>query len=130
MDEFLTKAGDFAPTLVLIRMENGTVCGGVAGVPWPKTWKAAADPAKGSFLFSLGGTPARFDLVNPKQALRCGITFFGFGDDGGDLFVWNSGKGCGSEGEMAYSGPREAGQLVGTDGDGDQPYERWELWRL
>jgi hypothetical protein len=36
MDEFLKKAADFAPTLVLIKMKNGTVCGGVAGVPWPK----------------------------------------------------------------------------------------------
>jgi hypothetical protein len=64
MDEFLEKAGDFAPTLVLIKMKNGTVCGGVAGVPWPK-WGNAADPTKGSFIFSLGATPVRFDLVKP-----------------------------------------------------------------
>jgi hypothetical protein len=36
MDEFLEKAGDFAPTLELTTLKNGTVCGGVAGVPWPK----------------------------------------------------------------------------------------------
>jgi hypothetical protein len=33
MDEFRTKAGGFALTLVLIKMKNGTECGGVAGVP-------------------------------------------------------------------------------------------------
>jgi hypothetical protein len=67
MEEFWEKAGDFAPTLMLIKMKNGAECGGVAGVPWPKegVWYGA-DPAKGSFIFSLGATPARFDLVNPE----------------------------------------------------------------
>jgi hypothetical protein len=67
MDEFLRKVGDFAPTLVLIKMKNGTECGGVAGVPWPKDVGCAAEPAKGSFIFSLGATPARFDLVKPEK---------------------------------------------------------------
>jgi hypothetical protein len=55
MDEFLKKAGEFAPTLLLIKMKNGTVCGGVAGVPWPKKDKAASDPVMDSFIFSLWG---------------------------------------------------------------------------
>jgi hypothetical protein len=68
MDEFLEKAGEFAPTLVLIKMKNGTECGGVAGVPWPKKAGKAADPVKDSVIFSLGATPARFDLVEPEKA--------------------------------------------------------------
>jgi hypothetical protein len=129
MDEFLEKAGDFAPTLVLIKLKNGTECGGVAGVPWPKSGRAA-DPAKGSFIFSLGATPARFDLVKPDEALYSGQGGFEFGVYS-DLFVTNDGGCCGSFGEGNYAGPREKGQLVGGTGDDyRQPYERWELWRL
>jgi hypothetical protein len=130
MYEFWEKAADFAPTLVLIKMKNGTLCGGVAGVPWPKRGKAA-DPAKGSFIFSLGATPARFDLVNPARALRCGEMVFVFGDGGDDLYIWNDGDGCGSNGEGAYAGPRQRGQLIGGTAEAfKQAYERWELWRL
>jgi hypothetical protein len=59
MDEDRAKAGDFAPTLLLIKMKNGTECGGVAGVPWPKNCEVAADYSKKSIIFSLGTTPAR-----------------------------------------------------------------------
>jgi hypothetical protein len=132
LDQFLEKAGDFAPTLVLIKMKNGTECGGVAGVPWPKGWWTAADPAKNSFIFSLGATPARFDLAQPENALYCagGRIVFGRGSD--DLCVWGSnGLGCHSLCRGAYAGPREPGQLVGgTANSRYQPYERWELWRL
>jgi hypothetical protein len=131
MKEFWAKAGDFAPTLVLIKMKNETVCGGVAGVPWPAEWKYAADPAKGSFIFSLGATPARFDLVNPEMALCCCGAFFGFGRYGGELCIWGSGGGCGSVGQGDYAGQREMGQLVGGTAELRLwPYERWELWRL
>jgi hypothetical protein len=131
MDEFLEKAGDFAPTLVLIKMRNGTECGGVAGVPWPKKGKVAADPAKDSFIFSLGATPARFNLVKPEHALFCHALMFEFGYGSNDLFVWNDGAGCGSRDQGAYAGPRQRGLLVGATTEAcKQPYERWELWRL
>jgi hypothetical protein len=131
MDEFLGKASEFAPTLVLIKMKNGTECGGVAGVPWPGCDETAADPAKGSFIFSLGATPARLDVVDPEEALYCDAWSFGFGNDGGDLFVWGDGAGCGPREQGDYAGPREKGQLIGgTAEDFVQPYERWELWRL
>jgi hypothetical protein len=138
--EFLEKAGGFAPTLVLIKMKNGTECGGVAGVPWPKSG-TAADPAKDSFVFSLGATPTRFDLVKPEQALYRTSSSLGFGYEpfacmfdespgGCDLGV-ASGVGCGSDGQGAYAGPRENGQLIGRTGWGwFQPYEGWELWHL
>jgi hypothetical protein len=134
MDEFWEKAADFAPTLVLIKMKNGTVCGGVAGVSWPKSG-GAADPAKGSFIFSLGATPARFDLIGPEGALFCGDDLFGFGCEGDDLFVYNDGDGCGScdefeDDQSAYTGPRGKGQLVGATVGDTEWYERWELWRL
>jgi hypothetical protein len=64
MAEFLEKARDFAPTLALIEMENGTQCGGAAGVPWPEIGEVAADPEHCSFIFSLGAAPTRFDLVD------------------------------------------------------------------
>jgi hypothetical protein len=131
MDEFPEKAGDFAPTLVVIKMKNGTECGGVAEVPWPKPLVKAADPAKGSLIFSLGATPARFDLVNPELALYCSSAGFVFGYGSADLFVWGNGDDCGSDSEASYAGPREKGQLIGgTTEDYFQPYERWELWRL
>jgi hypothetical protein len=82
--ELREKAGDFAPTLVLIKMKNGTECGGVAGVPWPK-YEIAADPAKASFIFTLGATPARFDFLQPEWALYCSGSGFGFGLGGGEL---------------------------------------------
>jgi hypothetical protein len=131
MEEFLMKASDFAPTLILIRLENGAECGGVAGVPWPKLFSSAADPAKDSFIFSLGATPGRFDLVRPDNALYCDGSSFEFGFDGDDLYVWSDGDGCGSNGQLDYTGPREPGELVGaTGGVYRQPYESWELWRL
>jgi hypothetical protein len=135
MDEFLKKADGLAPTLVLIKMKNGTVCGGVAGVPWPRKSYYKADPAKGSFIFSLGAAPARFDLVNPEEALYCCHNYFGFGYDANDLFVWDDGDGCGScadfqHGRSAYTGPRGQGQLVGATDGYNEPYERWEPWRL
>jgi hypothetical protein len=130
MGEFLKKAADFAPTLVLIKMKNGTECGGVAGVPWPKEGATAADPAKGSFIFSLGATPARFDLVDPVNAVFCTTWGFGFGYSC-DLFVCSDGRGCGSCGQRHYAGPHEKGQLIGATPEAHrQPYERWELWRL
>jgi hypothetical protein len=132
MDEFWEKAADSAPTLVLIKMKNGAECGGVAGVPWPKegVWYAA-DPAKDSFIFSLGATPARFDLVRSENALYCTGRSFGFGRVRVGLFVSSRGKGCGACGQGDYAGPRLKGQLIGgTAETWEQPYERWELWRL
>jgi hypothetical protein len=129
--EFLEKAADFAPTLVLIKMKNGTECGGVAGVPWPKKYEEAADPAKGSFIFSLGAIPARFELVDPERAVCCDWTDFGFGSGGRDLYIRSEGDGCGSERQGDYAGPRGKGQLIGGTAETyKQPYERWELWRL
>jgi hypothetical protein len=129
--EFWEKAGGFAPTLLLIKMKNGTECGGVAGVPWPRNCEVAADYSKKSFIFSLGASPARFDLVSPDWALYCMSWSFGFGYGGGDLFVRNNGGGCGSAGQGDYAGPREKGQLVGGAAEASlQSYERWEMWRL
>jgi hypothetical protein len=131
MDDFLEKAGDFAPTLVLIRLKNGAECGGVAGVPWPKKGETAADPAEASFIFSLGATPSRLDLVDPEKALFCDPLSFVFGRVGYDLCVGGDGEGCSSDGEGTYAGPRQSGQIIGaTAGVCFQPYERWELWGL
>jgi hypothetical protein len=131
MDEFLEKANDFAPTLVLIKMKNGTECGGVAGVPWPKKHEMRADPAKGSFIFWLGANPARFDLVISERALFAKPWAFGFGGVSGDLFVLSDGSGCAAYGQGDYAGPREMGQLIGGIAEAySQAYERWELWRL
>jgi hypothetical protein len=129
MDEFREKAGDFAPTMVLIEMENGTVCGGVAGVPWPTGSKWATDPAKGSFIFSLGAAPARFDLLTADAPLYCGDIGFQFGR--ADLYVLGDGDGCGSSDNRDYVGSRGSGQLIGgTAESARQRYVRWELWRL
>jgi hypothetical protein len=100
IDEFLERVGDFAPTLVLIKMTSGTECGGVAGVPWPKNWyERAADLSKGSFIFSLGATPTRFELVYPEWTLFMGVQRFEFGHRGCDLYVYCDGDGCGSHGQ-------------------------------
>jgi hypothetical protein len=129
MADFQEKAGNFAPTLLLLKLKNGTECGGVAGVPWPKGCRDAADPAGNSMLFLLGATPARFDLVNPEKALYSCSVYFGFGSEGA-LNIRRDGE-CRSLGEGAYAGPREKGQLVGGDPKYfKQTYERWELWRL
>jgi hypothetical protein len=131
MDNVREKAGDLAPTLVLIEMKNGTVCGGVAGVPWPKRGERAVDPARGSFIFSLGAASTRFDLIRPEQALYSDISGFCFGASGHDLYLMPPGLGCGSGGEGDYAGPREAGQLFGgCEQSTFQPVVRWELWRL
>jgi hypothetical protein len=116
--------------LVLIKMKNGAECGGVAGVPWPKQYEGGKDPGKDSFIFSLGATSARFDLVDPKTPLYCTSDGFAFGCPS-DLFVFTAREGCGSVGQGDYAGPRESGQLIGgTAATWFQPYERWELWRL
>jgi hypothetical protein len=134
MKKFLEKVGEFAPTLVLIKLQNGVECGGVAGVPWPKINRGAADPAKGSFIFSLGAKPARFKIVKADDALFCSDIWFAFGaPNGSELCVRGDGRGCGSWGQGVYAGPREVGQLVGGKKDPKeywQKYERWELWRL
>jgi hypothetical protein len=130
LDEFQRKAGGFAPTLVLIELKNGTERGGVAAVPWPDTGVTAGDPTGGSFIFSLGAIPARFNLVEREAAVRfCRFGFmFGARED---LFMWNGGRGCGSDGQLDYAGPRERGELIGGNAAMHrQPYVRWELWRL
>jgi hypothetical protein len=126
LDKFLKKACEFAPTLLLIKLKNGAECGGVAGVPWPKCGEAAADPAKGSFIFSVGATSARFDLVTSEQALYCGPRGIQFGYNG-DLVVLTHAAGCGSSDQGDYAGRREPGQLIGGPA---AAYECWELWRL
>jgi hypothetical protein len=132
MKEFLEKAGKFAPTLLLIEMKNGTECGGVAGVPWPKIDEGTADLAKASFIFSLGPNPTRFNLIRCDWALhccKCAIKFGGGGSN--DLYLCGNGAGCGALGRGAYAGPLGPGQLIGGTGlASQQPYERWELWRL
>jgi hypothetical protein len=105
-------------------------------VPWPQILaedddETAADPGKGSFIFSLGATAARFELVIATDALFCSSWSFGFGEAGNELYVLKDGNGCGSMGQRAYAGPRDAGRLVGGTAEAyNQPYERWELWRL
>jgi hypothetical protein len=86
---------------------------------------------KGSFIFSLGATLTRFNLVIPKLALHCCANFFEFGYEGDDLYILSDGTGCGSFSQRVYAGPRRKGQLIGGTAEvSSQPYERWELWRL
>jgi hypothetical protein len=83
----------------------------------------SGDPAKGSFIFSLGANPARLDLVKPEQALSCASGSDGFGEGCYDLIVWSEGGGCCSLGlrcyaekgqlQRGYAGLREKGQLTG-----------------
>jgi hypothetical protein len=89
MDEFLQKAGSIAPTLLLVEMQNGTECGGVAGVAWPPEDADAKDPSKVSCIFSLGAAPTRFGLVRPDNwAIRSWSDAFGFGSRAGyDLAI-------------------------------------------
>jgi hypothetical protein len=133
IDEFLQKVGGIAPTLLLVEMENGTECGGLAGVAWPPEDTDAKDPSKVSFIFSLGATPTRFDLVRADdQAIRswdCGFAFGSY-SIGSDLAVWGDGDGCYAVGQKCYAGPRSDGSLIGTSPSWKGPYARWELWRL
>jgi hypothetical protein len=157
MDEFLQKVGDIAPTLLLVEMEHGTECGGVAGVPWPKgtgakdpskvslvfslgatspwpaPYAAAKDPSKVSCIFSLGATPTRFGLVSADdQAIRSWWNAFGFGgrSGGAELAVGSDGWGCIARGQKCYAGPPGVGSLIGTSPSSYGRYARWELWRL
>jgi hypothetical protein len=92
---------------------------------------AVAEPLTGLFIFSLGATPARFDLVNREKAVHSNRCFFGFGDCGNNLYVCNSGLHYGSVGQRDFAGPRGRGQLVGrTVGDWIQSFEGRELWHL
>jgi hypothetical protein len=126
MDDFRTKVEGIAPTLLLIKLHNGVECGGVADVPWINSEDAV--PSEGSFIFSLGDHPRRFDLIKSEGAVVCGSVFFGFGED---LRVWSNGWGCSSAGEVCYAGPRNKGQLTGARAGADyREYESWELWRL
>jgi hypothetical protein len=100
MDELLEEAGDFAPTPVLIKMKNGTECGGFAAVPWPKWGEVTADPGKGSFIRSLETEQTRFDLVGAEPALFCThLQSFGFGC--GNLFIVGDEGVCGSQGDVS-----------------------------
>jgi hypothetical protein len=107
MDEFEQKVGCAAPTL-LIEMQNGTECGGVAGVPWPSCGSVVKDPSKVSCIFSLGATPTRFGLVDSEnRAITAWSSGFEFGgSDFVDLAVWTNGWGCQSAGQRYYAGPR------------------------
>jgi hypothetical protein len=126
MKDFRRRVGRAAPTLLLVKLKNGTECGGVASAPWVKCGKGAPDD--GTFIFSLGEHPARFDLIDRGHALYCGPHAFQFGFD---LCVWATGWGCSSGGEGSYAGPRAKGQLVGGNQiEYSQQYESWELWRL
>jgi hypothetical protein len=131
MDEFLQKVGNASPTLLLVEMENGTECGGVAGVPWPPEDTEAKDPSKISCIFSLGATPTRFGLVSAdNQALRSGLGSFAFGSGARyDLGVYGNGDGCCADGQHCYAGPQGDGTLIGTSPSDHGSYARWELWR-
>jgi hypothetical protein len=67
-----------APTLVLIETEAGMVAGGVAAVPWPIE-DDAEDPTMTSFIFGLGASPVRYDLIQPGGAIGADGVGFGFG---------------------------------------------------
>jgi hypothetical protein len=130
MDEFRQKVGGIAPTLLLVEMQNGTECGGVAGVPWPKDTEAR-DPSMVSCIFSFGSTPTRFGLVSSdSQAIHSWRDGFGFGSWAGFDLVILDGGGCYAEGGKCYAGPPGAGSLVGTSPSRYGPDARWELWRL
>jgi hypothetical protein len=133
MDEFHQKVGNASPTLLLVEMENGTECGGVAGVAWPPTGTEAKDPSRISCLFSLGATPTRFGLVSAdNQAIRSGWGGFAFGSfgHGAELVIWGDGDGCSACGQACYAGPRGQGTLIGTSPSCKGRYVRWELWRV
>jgi hypothetical protein len=90
----------------------------------------AGGSGKRSFTFSLGATPARFDLVSPDEVLFCRVQSFGFGYLDGHLSVRSKDGLSGSNRPGAYHGPRESRQLVsGTAEARIQPYERWGVWR-
>jgi hypothetical protein len=129
MEEFLKKAGDFVPTLVVIKMKNGTVCGGVAGVPWPKIDSGGCGER---FIHLLArGDSHSLRARQAENALYCTNWEDWFGHISGDLVAWSDGRGCGSRDIGDYAGPRETGQLVGgTAEPSQQLYERWELSRL
>jgi hypothetical protein len=126
IDNFRNKANGIAPTLLLIKLKNGVECGGVADVPWINPGTAV--PGEGSFIFSLGDHPRRFDLIKSEKAVVHGSVFFGFGED---LRVWSNGWGCSSAGEVCYAGPRNRGQIMEAPAGADfREYEYWELWSL
>jgi hypothetical protein len=126
INDFRIKVEGIAPTLLLIKLKNGVECGGVADIPWINPGTAV--PGEGSFIFSLGDHPRRFDLIKSEGAVVCRSVFFGFGED---LRVWSNGWGCSSAGEVCYAGPRKRGQLTGARAGADyREYESWELWRL
>jgi hypothetical protein len=126
VDEFRAKAGAFAPTLLLVEMENGTECGGVAGVPWPRDTDAKGQ-SKVSGIFSLGATPTRYGLVSPdKPAVCVWWSGLGFGSVAGnsDLGLFSDGWGCSARGQMCYAGPLGVGSLPGTSPSDCGPYTR------
>jgi hypothetical protein len=133
MDEFRQKVGGIAPTLLLVEMPNGTECGGVAGVPWPPAFADAKDPSNISCLFSLGATPARFDLVSANNLAICSHPvgfWFGSCSSGSELGVLSNADGCVAIGGRCYAAPQGYGSLIGTSPVDRRPYARWELWRL
>jgi hypothetical protein len=121
--------GDAVPTLVLLELANGVVCGGVAGVAWPKGCGSSADASGTSFIFSLRPKMARYALKSrsDRNALADAgdLKKFGF-----DLHIWGSRGQCVSPGEHQYVGPRGAGDLTGARRCAFVGIIRLEVWQL
>jgi hypothetical protein len=121
--------GDAVPTLVLLELVNGAVCGGVAAVVWPKSCGSSADPTGASFVFSLRPKVARYALKSrsDRKALDDAGYLKKFG---GDLQIWGDSGRCFSRGEEAYAGPRADGELIGANERQYVGIVRLEVWRL
>jgi hypothetical protein len=91
--EWDDAVGDAVPTLVLLKLVNGVVCGGVAAVAWPKGEGCSADPTGTSFIFSLRPKMARYGLKSrdDDRALDSAEDLKMFGDD---LQIWGDSGQC------------------------------------
>jgi hypothetical protein len=126
-EEWQAAVGDAAPTLVLLELVNGVVCGGVAAVGWPKGGESSSDPSGASFVFSLRPKLKRFGLKSRERALDDvgRLKMFGY-----DLQIWgDQGHCCSHEGDQ-YAGPRAGGELIGAKAGEDVDIVRMEVWQL
>jgi hypothetical protein len=132
--DFKAVAIGKARTLLLIESEFGAVCGGFAAAPWPaKDYVGQGDSTMASFIFCLGATPQRFDL------LACGRNSVGWWGEGvgegvvfglGDLYVSCDGSLWVEQRARSYDGTgRVLERFTGT-ADDHAAVARWELWQL
>jgi hypothetical protein len=122
MAEFRSQVVAVSPTVVLVELANGVVCGGYSRRDWPDVTGAEYVVDSSSFLFALKPRVARFAARDGgKKTLGTRKEGFKFGC--GDFIVFDDGEftSCVS----SYEG-----------GDG-RPFAddrvkvaRWEVWRV